>query len=170
MCWCGYRRCSEHYIELFDGQGCHCCRGCNLAAALYDEGSRHHVGFEVQGAEAAGCKRHRARPWTYRAWGRRERDINGNGFALPAGLVIESLLVPGRQDFYDGSFATDLSTFINERFKFDLTWDDVAWLRCPSRQATGGSQGYQPPGRRSPCRRAGRRRSLRLQLMVDASF
>jgi 4-hydroxymandelate oxidase len=81
----------------------------------------------VQAAEAAGCK---AIVLTVDvpAWGRRERDIR-NGFALPAGLVIESLLVPGRQDFYDGSFPSDLSTFINERFKFDLTWDDVAWLR-----------------------------------------
>jgi 4-hydroxymandelate oxidase len=85
----------------------------------------------VQGAEAAGCK---AIVLTVDvpAWGRRERDIR-NGFALPAGLVIESLLVPGRQDFYDGSFPTDLSTFINERFKFDLTWDDVAWLRSITR-------------------------------------
>ncbi len=85
----------------------------------------------VQGAEAAGCK---AIVLTVDvpAWGRRERDME-NGFALPTGLVIESLLIPGREDFYDGTFPTDLSTFIGDRFKFDLTWDDVAWLRSVTR-------------------------------------
>jgi 4-hydroxymandelate oxidase len=98
---------------------------------LYVMKDRSITSALVQGAEAAGCK---AIVLTVDvpAWGRRERDMK-NGFALPAGLIIESLLVPGRQDFYDGSFPTDLSTFINERFKFDLTWDDVAWLRSITR-------------------------------------
>ena len=67
----------------------------------------------VQAAEAAGCK---AIVLTVDvpAWGRRERDMK-NGFALPVGMVIESLQIPGREDFYDGTFPADLSTFINAR-------------------------------------------------------
>jgi 4-hydroxymandelate oxidase len=81
----------------------------------------------VRIAEASGCKAIFLTA-DVPAWGRRERDMR-NGFALPAGLVIGSLLIPERRDFYDGSFPSDLGTFINDRLKFDLTWDDVAWLR-----------------------------------------
>jgi len=63
------------------------------------------------------------------AWGRRERDMR-NRFRLPEGLKIESLLIEGRSDFYDGTFQTDLGSFINERFKFDLSWEDLEWLRA----------------------------------------
>lgn len=61
------------------------------------------------------------------AWGRRERDMR-NGFTLPGGTVIRSLMLPGREDFYDGTMPTALSQFINDRFKFDLSWSDVEWL------------------------------------------
>lgn len=81
----------------------------------------------IRRAEASGCKAI-ALTVDVPAWGRRERDMR-NRFALPDSLVIESLLVCGREDFYDGRFSVDLSTFINERLKFDLTWDDFAWLR-----------------------------------------
>lgn len=81
----------------------------------------------VRRAESAGCKAI-ALTADVPAWGRRERDMR-NRFSLPKALIIESLLIPGREDFYDGHFRTDLSTFINERLKFDLTWDDVAWLK-----------------------------------------
>jgi 4-hydroxymandelate oxidase len=81
----------------------------------------------VREAEVAGCK---AIVLTVDvpAWGRRERDMR-NEFALPKGAVIKSLLLKGREDFYDGTMNVPLSQFISERFKFDLTWEDVVWLR-----------------------------------------
>jgi 4-hydroxymandelate oxidase len=81
----------------------------------------------VQRAEAAGCKAI-AMTADVPAWGRRERDIR-NRFGVPAGLRIESLIIPGWEDFYDGHFRADLATFLRERLEFDLGWDDVAWLR-----------------------------------------
>ena len=80
----------------------------------------------IRMAESAGC---RAIVLTVDvpAWGRRERDIR-NGFALPRGAVIGSLMLPGREAFYDGTMPVPLSQFINERFKFDLSWADVEWL------------------------------------------
>lgn len=81
----------------------------------------------VRRAEAANCKAI-ALTVDVPAWGRRERDMR-NHFSLPSSLVIQSLLIPGREDFYDGQFRTDLGTFLNERLKFDLTWDDFSWLQ-----------------------------------------
>jgi len=88
-----------------------------------DEGINREL---VRRAESAGC---RAIVLTVDvpAWGRRERDMK-NKFGLPPGMVIHSLLIPGRSDFYDGSYQDDLGSFINERFKFDLSWRDLDWL------------------------------------------
>jgi 4-hydroxymandelate oxidase len=82
-------------------------------------------------AESAGCK---AVVLTVDVpiWGRRERDMK-NKFALPSSVLIGSLLIEGRSDFYDGTFKTDLGSFLTERFKFDLTWDDVDWLMKSTR-------------------------------------
>jgi 4-hydroxymandelate oxidase len=62
------------------------------------------------------------------AWGLRERDTR-NQFALPEGLRVESLVLPGHELFYDGSSRSDLASFLASRLKFDLTWDDFAWLK-----------------------------------------
>lgn len=81
----------------------------------------------VRAAEAAGC---RAVVLTIDvpAWGRRERDMR-NGFTLPPGTVIRSLMLPGREKFYDGTMPMLFSQFASERFKRDFTWADVEWLR-----------------------------------------
>ena len=81
----------------------------------------------VRRAESAGA-RAIALTADVPAWGRRERDMRSN-FALPAHLVIHSLVIPGREDFYDGRFRSDLAAFIGSRLDFGLTWEDVAWLR-----------------------------------------
>jgi FMN-dependent dehydrogenase len=64
-------------------------------------------------------------------WGRRERDVR-NAFRLPDGMLIESMLMPGHESFYDGDFGPSFSDFINARFKFDLSWHDLDWLRTLS--------------------------------------
>jgi hypothetical protein len=50
-------------------------------------------------------------------------DLRGPGWLWD---VLFSIGLLAENDFYSGAFPSDLSTFINERFKFDLTWDDVA--------------------------------------------
>jgi 4-hydroxymandelate oxidase len=113
-------------------------------------------------AEAAGCKAI-ALTADVPAWGRRERDMR-NRFSVPDSLVIESLLIPGREDFYDGRFETDLGTFINERLKFDLTWEDVSWLKSITSLpivVKGVEINHQPPysrERRGPSGRCPARR------------
>jgi 4-hydroxymandelate oxidase len=62
------------------------------------------------------------------AWGRRERDMR-NRFTLLPGMVIGSLLLPGREKFYDGTIPSLFSQFVNERLKFEFSWADVEWLR-----------------------------------------
>lgn len=81
----------------------------------------------VHSAEAAGAK---AIVLTVDvpAWGLRERDTR-NQFALPEGLRVESLVLPGHETFYDGTSRSDLASFLASRLKFDLTWDDLAWLK-----------------------------------------
>jgi len=81
----------------------------------------------VRSAEAAGAKAI-ALTVDVPAWGLRERDTR-NQFALPDGLRVESLVLPGHESFYDGSSRSDLASFLASRLKFDLAWADLEWLR-----------------------------------------
>jgi 4-hydroxymandelate oxidase len=81
----------------------------------------------VRSAEAAGAKAI-ALTVDVPAWGLRERDTR-NQFTLPAELRVESLLLPGRESFYDGRSRSDLASFLASRLDFGLTWDDLTWLK-----------------------------------------
>ncbi|MGY4155537.1 4-hydroxymandelate oxidase [Bradyrhizobium sp. USDA 4461] len=85
----------------------------------------------VRAAEAGGAKAI-ALTVDVPAWGIRERDLR-NGFSLPSELKVESLILPGRSDFYDGRSRSDLASFIASRLEFGLTWDDLAWLKSITR-------------------------------------
>ncbi|MFT5196795.1 MAG: 4-hydroxymandelate oxidase [Cellvibrionaceae bacterium] len=84
-----------------------------------DEGLNREI---VARAEATGFKAI-ALTVDSHVFGKRERNIRNN-YASPSGIVYENLPNAGESE------GREVSAFMNESWKNDLSWSDVAWLRA----------------------------------------